>query len=682
MTLQVRRGLSSNRTTVTPAEGELLYDTDTKLVYVGDGTTAGGVPMSSSGGGGDVGLKVNMSYGIGDGVMTVIDSTAAGNNAFGHNALANVTLGQTNNAFGLGVLGSQTTGGDNTAMGDNTLHNLVTGDCNTAIGASSMFYTTSGNQNTALGEWSLEGLASGSNNTALGAGSMQNAAASNNVAVGLSSSQKTHVNNQTSVGYQALKENYYGQHNVAVGSNSQINTGKETTADKIFKGASYGILDPQDTDFTTVGAANSNAGTTFTATGPGTGAGIVVPIASERNVSVGSLALTNNLTGRRSVAVGHNALGASKYGVFNTGVGNSALELSITASNNVAMGRAALSYIGAPVAATTTIAGKIYTILTTGDTDFTAIGAADSSFGTVFTATGAGSGTGTVSVNADHNVAIGSGASGFTQAVVETGALKTGSYNTFIGSYTLPLTPNDDNCIVIGSQAVGMGSNTAVIGNTTTTSTHLRGEVFHNNSIIMPKESGKGIMVDPSAPTYCWQDLLGPIVIRGTGIATDPTFNVFHNSIRAYQFTVNDYVELMFHLPHDYVAGSDVYMHVHWGHNNAGVTSGDVTWEFETMYAKGHNQAAFPTSKIVTVTETASTVQYQHMIAETAISSAGGSTTLIDNAAFEPDGIFMIRVRLTANTMNGGPEPFLFLADMHYQSTGIGTKQKAPNFYS
>jgi len=39
--------------------------------------------------------------------------------------------------------------------------------------------------------------------------------------------------------------------------------------------------------------------------------------------------------------------------------------------------------------------GNTYTILTTGTTDFTAIGAADSNPGTTFVATGAGSGTGT-----------------------------------------------------------------------------------------------------------------------------------------------------------------------------------------------------------------------------------------------------------------------------------------------
>jgi hypothetical protein len=40
--LQLRRGLSTNRTSITPAEGELIYTTDTKKLYAGDGSTAGG----------------------------------------------------------------------------------------------------------------------------------------------------------------------------------------------------------------------------------------------------------------------------------------------------------------------------------------------------------------------------------------------------------------------------------------------------------------------------------------------------------------------------------------------------------------------------------------------------------------------------------------------------------------
>lgn len=42
MALQVRRGTNAERLGITPAEGELIYTIDTKQLYVGDGTTAGG----------------------------------------------------------------------------------------------------------------------------------------------------------------------------------------------------------------------------------------------------------------------------------------------------------------------------------------------------------------------------------------------------------------------------------------------------------------------------------------------------------------------------------------------------------------------------------------------------------------------------------------------------------------
>ena len=52
MALQIRRGLETERAGVTPAAGELLYTTDEKLVYVGDGTTAGGNLLAGGGPGG------------------------------------------------------------------------------------------------------------------------------------------------------------------------------------------------------------------------------------------------------------------------------------------------------------------------------------------------------------------------------------------------------------------------------------------------------------------------------------------------------------------------------------------------------------------------------------------------------------------------------------------------------
>ena len=45
MALRIRRGLSSDRTSITPEQGEFLYTTDTYQVYIGDGVTAGGKPL-------------------------------------------------------------------------------------------------------------------------------------------------------------------------------------------------------------------------------------------------------------------------------------------------------------------------------------------------------------------------------------------------------------------------------------------------------------------------------------------------------------------------------------------------------------------------------------------------------------------------------------------------------------
>ena len=63
MSLKIRRGTNAERLTVTPAEGELIYTTDTKELYIGDGTTVGGKLVTSSGGGGGGGTGYTGSEG-------------------------------------------------------------------------------------------------------------------------------------------------------------------------------------------------------------------------------------------------------------------------------------------------------------------------------------------------------------------------------------------------------------------------------------------------------------------------------------------------------------------------------------------------------------------------------------------------------------------------------------------
>ena len=47
MALLLRRGTQAERDAITPAEGELIYTTDTKRLYAGDGATLGGVLVSA-----------------------------------------------------------------------------------------------------------------------------------------------------------------------------------------------------------------------------------------------------------------------------------------------------------------------------------------------------------------------------------------------------------------------------------------------------------------------------------------------------------------------------------------------------------------------------------------------------------------------------------------------------------
>jgi hypothetical protein len=209
----------------------------------------------------------------------------------------------------------------------------------------------------------------------------------------------------------------------------------------------------------------------------------------------------------------------------------------------------------------------------------------------------------------------------------------------------------------------------------------INGTIKSASNVIIQKTSGLGIQVDTTTPTFPFRDLIGQLVVRGSGV-NNPTWAAIMTNIYAYQFTVNQEIWLTFHVDHDYVPGTVVYIHTHWTHNSTTVTTGGVTWTFDVTAAKGHQQAAFAAAKTTSVTQTATpTTQYEHFIAETALTVAGGSASLIDTALIEPDTLIMVRVSLTGNTLSAATNPFLLSCDLHYQSTGIGTKARAPNFY-
>lgn len=200
---------------------------------------------------------------------------------------------------------------------------------------------------------------------------------------------------------------------------------------------------------------------------------------------------------------------------------------------------------------------------------------------------------------------------------------------------------------------------------------------------VLSKTSGKGLKIDLDDPTFGWRDLLGQPTQQNTG-ASKPTFATYRNTLKQYQFaaTKEEYYE--YHIPHDYVLGTDVHLHVHWSHTSTIVTGGTITLGYEVSYAKGHNQAAFPASVSGTITGDASTTQYQHIISETQISASSPSGSQLDTDDLEPDGVIIARLEVTANNITSGgavPDPFIHYVDVHYRSTNIATKEKDPDFY-
>jgi hypothetical protein len=179
----------------------------------------------------------------------------------------------------------------------------------------------------------------------------------------------------------------------------------------------------------------------------------------------------------------------------------------------------------------------------------------------------------------------------------------------------------------------------------------------------------------PDSDDFGWRDITAEVLTRGVG-STDPAWTQIGTSaFYAYAFAVNDVCWMNYHVPHDIVPNAQVFFHTHW--LTSGTSTNTVKWQWEYVYAKGFNQAAFGVGSPSTVTaeQAASGVAYQHMITETVGQTISGLT--------EPDGIIQVKItRLTNGGSENNDTVFMLTGDVHYQSTNHATYGKAPNFYT
>lgn len=259
------------------------------------------------------------------------------------------------------------------------------------------------------------------------------------------------------------------------------------------------------------------------------------------------------------------------------------------------------------------------------------------------------------------------GAGSGTVTSITAGAGLTGGIITVAGSIALQ-TP-----VVLANGGTGAATAAAARGNLGlgTLSTQ------STDNLTLDKTSGVGIKVDPASPTFGWRALVATVQVQGAG-ANDPTFVTYTGTVlRAYQFSASTMNEVFaaFPLPHDYVPGTDIYFHAHWSNAAAVPNTGDVVWKFDYSFAKGFGQEAFPAVQTVQVIAASPATRYTHNVSETAAVSI---------STLEIGGLLLVRgYRDAANALDTCTDAvFLHALGIHYQSTNIATKNKAPNFYA
>ena len=203
------------------------------------------------------------------------------------------------------------------------------------------------------------------------------------------------------------------------------------------------------------------------------------------------------------------------------------------------------------------------------------------------------------------------------------------------------------------------------------------------DDVVLPHASASGIRVNQTSPTFTWREILGEIAPKSSG-AGSPARTTFRGNVKAMAFILNDEVDMQYHIPHDWVPGTDLFFHYHWAHNGTNI-SGNLVVSTYMTYAKGHNQSVFPSD--ITHTTTVSTPdlttipQYSHRLNETQLSASSPSGSQFDTDDIEVDGLIIATAKVTTLPSITGGSLFLFQGDIHYLSKNIGTVAKVPNFY-
>jgi hypothetical protein len=355
-----------------------------------------------------------------------IRTGARGTEKFVISTTGNVGIGTTTPTARLHVTAS---GALSTDIAFRVRNSANTFDIIRANGAGEVFLglgagnVNTGANNTFIGISSGGVNTSGANNIGIGLNTLRaNTTGQENIAIGVNAllSNTTALYN-IAIGLDSLRTNTIGTQNTGIGQNSlRANTiGNSNTA----IGSNSLFSNTDGSNNTAVGIQSLWSNTTGT-----------------QNTSIGAYTMRQNSTGYLNTAIGYQTSYYNTTGYFNNSIGYRALYNNSSGRNNVAIGHQPLlnNAVGS------------YNVAIGGDSLLS-------------------------NISGSYNAAYGelSGrfiADGSTE-------LTTINNSVFIGAGTKALADNQTNQIVIGYNAVGLGSNTAVLGNDSITTTALKGNV-------------------------------------------------------------------------------------------------------------------------------------------------------------------------------------------------------------
>ena len=460
--------------------------------------TTGTLPVGSGGTGAASLTLNNVILGNGTSAVQFVAPGTTGNvltsdgTTWSSQPVAASLLGQTDSAtpfetaLGSGA-GASVTGVNNTLIGYNAGNAVSTGTNNTYLGFEAGKLTTTGSSNVAIGSSAISGLTTASDNVAVGrfAGQSQfttnyNLTGSRNTTVGnysLGGNMSDFAFSSTenaAVGYSAMMRPYLADYCVAVGAYS------------------LGVASFLEGDYNTAaGHSSGRAVTTGT-----------------QNVLLGANAGysgTNNLTtGSNNIIIGYNAEATSATVSNQATIGNASITtfrvpgvgVNITGTKIVIGGNAGTSGSGIAMGFLASQSSTGSNNIFLGDYSGRQEGGntgGNNVFVGAFSGTGTGSfnvSTGNVGIGVSSMQNISSGDDNVTVGYLAGSSITTGGTNTVVGksaaaSGTNNLTTGTNN-IIIGYNAEASSatvSNEVTIGNTSITSTRLRGMVQLNAAL-------------------------------------------------------------------------------------------------------------------------------------------------------------------------------------------------------